>query len=372
MPGQAVRNDIIARAQQIVVKVGTNSLCEETGRPNRRAFSSLARQIARVRKGGVNVVLVASGAIGAGMGELGLAKRPRSMPRVQATAAVGQGQMMRLFHDVFRRHDIPVAQVLLTRDDFNDRTRYLNIRNTLTALTEYGALPIINENDTVAVDEIRFGENDILAASVTNMLSADVLILLTTVDGVLKEGEVLDVIETVDEEAMGLAEDRRSSLGSGGMASKLQAAGMVIRAGEAVVIANARTPNVLTKLLAGRRIGTVFVPAERRISGRRRWIGQAARTQGRVVIDDGAVRALTQRGKSLLPSGIRSVEGNFPKGAAVTVVTLRGREIARGLTNYSSSQLEEIRGCRSTQIAGILGDKPYDEAIHRNNLMLKD
>jgi len=370
MPSTAVRQNVIARARRIVVKIGSNAICDEAGRLNRRAVARLAGQIAAARAAGVTVTLVSSGAIAAGLGELEMPQRPKTMPGLQAVAAVGQGQLMRVFHDVFRRRGITVAQVLVTRSDFEDRTRYLNIRNTLAALAGQNTLPIINENDTVAVDEIRFGENDVLAALVTNMLAADLLVLLTTVNGVLKDGKVLDVIEKVDAEAMKVVAPTRSRHGSGGMASKLAAAGLVIRAGEAAVIANAHTPNVLGKLLAGRRVGTVFVPAAKRMSSRRRWIAQASRPAGRIVVDDGAARALRQRGKSLLPSGITAVEGNFVKGATVAVVDGTGTEIARGLTNYSAQQVDRIKGLRSGQIAKALGDKPYDEVIHRNNMTL--
>ncbi len=370
MPGTTVRQQILARTRRIVVKVGTNAITDERGRLDTRVVRALARQIAEQIHAGVSVTLVASGAIGAGLGELDLASRPKSLPKLQAVAAVGQGQLMRAFHDALKRHDIRVAQVLLTRGDFENRARYLNIRHTLRALHEMHVLPILNENDAVAVDEIRFGDNDIIAAHVTNLLAADALILLTTVDGVLAEGKVLDVIEQVDTRTLALAETARSALGSGGMGSKLTAAGMVVLAGEAAVIANARTPNVLKKLLGGKNVGTIFVPARRKLSSRRRWIGQASRAAGQIVVDAGAAAALTQRGKSLLPSGIRSVVGQFEKGDTVAVLNEHGREIARGLSNYSAQQLRKIKGLKTAQIAKTLGQKSYDEAIHRNNLTL--
>jgi len=370
MPDRPIRQTLAHSARKIVVKVGTNAICDEAGRLNRRAAGRLARQIAALMHSGLSVTLVASGAIGAGIGELDLPGRPKTLPMLQAVAAVGQGQLMRTFHDLFARRGLRVAQVLLTRDDFEDRTRYLNIRNTLAALAECGALAIINENDTVAVDEIAFGDNDILAALVAAMLGADLTVFLTTVDGVIKDGKVLDVIEQVDEKAMGLAGPGHSPLGTGGMASKLSAAGLITRAGEAAVIANARTPRVLLRLLAGERIGTVFVPSQRKLSSRRRWIGQAARPAGRIVIDQGAARALSQRGKSLLPSGIVAVSGRFRRGDTVVVVDQTGREIARGLANYAAEQVDRIKGLRSSQIARQLGNKTYDEVIHRNNMTL--
>ncbi|MDY6914570.1 MAG: glutamate 5-kinase [Planctomycetota bacterium] len=370
MPDRAVRGQIIAQAERIVVKVGTNAITDDVGRLDERVVKNLARQISAVIASGASVTLVASGAIGAGMGELDMTARPKTLPMLQAAAAVGQGQLMRAFHDVFAEHGVRVAQVLLTRDDFDQRSRYLNIRNTLAALAELGALAIINENDAVAVDEIRFSDNDVIAALLANMIGADLLVLLTVADGVLRGGRVLDVIEQVDEKAMSLAGSQRSRLGSGGMRSKIEAAGLVTRAGEVAAIANARTKDVLTRLLAGERIGTVFLPARRKMSSLKRWISQAARPTGKIVIDDGAARVLKQQGKSLLPSGIVTVNGRFGKGATVTVVDSAGRQVARGLTNYSAEQIGQIKGLKTTQIAGVLGDKPYDEVIHRNNMAL--
>lgn len=370
MPAESLRENVIAAARGVVVKVGTDAITDVEGKPDRKVISSLSRQIAEAMHAGVSVTLVASGAIGAGVGEMGLTERPKTLPMLQATAAVGQGQLMRAFHDAFARHGVRVGQVLVTREDFESRTRYLNIRNTLAALAEVGAVPIINENDAVAVDEIRYGDNDIIAALVTTMLRADLLVLLTVVDGVLREGEVVEVIDGVDDEALSLAGVERSRRGSGGMSSKLSAAGMVTRAGEAVAVANARTPNVLRKLLAGKRVGTVFVPAEKKMSSRRRWIGQAARPAGKIFIDDGAARALSRQGRSLLPSGISAVAGSFAKGDTVSIVDPGGNEVARGLTNYSSEQVEQIKGLKTNQIQKALGDKPYDEVVHRNNMTL--
>lgn len=371
MPDRPVRQQRIATAQSIVVKVGTNSICRPGGGVNPDAIDALARQISPLLQAGKSVILVASGAIGTGLAELGLSARPTDMPRLQATAAVGQGPLMWALHGRFAKDGVKVAQVLVTRDAFEDRSRYLNIRNTLGALGDMHVLPIINENDTVAVEEIRFGENDVLAAMVANMVSADLLVLLTNVDGVMKDGKVLDVVEQVDASAMALVQQGKSSLGSGGMSTKLTAAGMVTRAGAVAVIANASAPDVISRLLAGERIGTVFVPARRRLSSRRRWIGQAARSSGKVLVDDGAAKAITQRGTSLLPSGIVALSGRFERGSTVSVIDSAGRELARGLSNYSSGELDLIKGLRTSQIVKVLGDKPYDEAIHRNNLVLR-
>jgi glutamate 5-kinase len=371
MPDKTVRQNVVARARSLVVKVGSGSLTDPQGRLDGRAVGALAGQVASAAGQGRSVTLVTSGAIAAGMGELEVAKRPRTLPGLQALAAVGQGQLMRSYHDAFARRGLRVAQVLITRGDFEDRTRYVNIRNTLTTLLDMSVVPILNENDAVAVDEIRYGENDVIAAHVANMLAAEVLVLLTNVEGVLKDGQRVPVIRRVDDQARALVEDRTSRLGTGGMATKLQAAGMVTRAGEVAVIARAKTPKVLTRLLAGEEIGTVFLPAERKMSSRRRWIGQASRPEGRLMIDEGAVRALTRHGKSLLPSGIVGVEGAFEKGATVSLVGPGGEELGRGLSNYSADQVRQIMGLRSSQIAPILGEKLYDEVVHRNNMTLR-
>lgn len=370
MPGKQARTRITEQAKHIVVKVGTNAICNEAGQVNRRAISNLASQIAAVMNQGVSVTLVASGAIGAGMGELNLPARPKTIPKLQAAAAVGQGELMRLFHDNFARHRVTIAQVLLTRDSFTNRTRYLNVRNTLRALGDMRVLPIINENDAVSVEEIRLGDNDLLAAMVTNLLDSDLLIMLTVVDGVIADGKVLDVIEQVDPKTMRLVDPDRSPLGVGGMGSKLTAAKMVTKAGKVALIANAQTPNILKRLLAGETLGTVFVPADRKMSSKRRWIAHASRPSGKIVIDPGAVNAIKRRGKSLLPSGVTAIEGKFAKGAVVEIFDSTGAQVARGLTNYSAAQLQKIKGLKTNQIAKVLGDKPYDEVVHRNNMAL--
>ena len=372
MPDKAIRQQIISQADRIVVKIGTSAICDDRGRLNSRTVDNLCNQIAAAMRSGVSVTLVASGAVGAGLGELNLQARPKTMPKLQAVAAVGQGQLMRVFHDALASHGLTAAQVLVTRDAFEDRSRYLNIRNTLREVRDFGALAVINENDAVSTEELLFGDNDVIAALVANMIDADLLIMLSVVDGVMAGTKMLDVIENVDERAKQLVTGQRSKLGSGGMGSKLQAAGMVTRAGKVAVIANAATENVLGQLLGGQRVGTVIVPSSRKMSSRRRWIGQAARTEGHVVIDDGAAAALTKRGKSLLPSGVTSVTGRFGKGAAISVRDALGRELARGLANYSAAQIDQIKGLKTSQIARVLGDKPYDSVIHRNNMTMAE
>ena len=370
MPSTHWRNEVVRRARRIVVKVGTSALTDDRGQLDVDVVADLAAQLAALMREGLGVTLVSSGAVGAGMGELALTRRPKTLPLLQATAAVGQGQLMRRFHDAFTPFGLKVAQILVTRGDFESRARYLNIRNTIVALQDLGAVPIINENDSVAVDELRFGDNDVIAAHVTNMVRAEVLILLTVVDGVLVDAQVLDVIEDAQTGAARLPTGATSRLGSGGMGSKLQAAHMVASAGEVAIIANARTPNVLGRLLAGEKLGTLCVPSPNKLSSRRRWIGQASRAAGRIVIDAGAVEALRRKGRSLLPSGITAVSGSFAKGDTVAIVDVRGKVVARGLSNYDVEQVARIKGLKTTQIARALGDKPYDEVVHRNNMMI--
>jgi len=363
--------ELLGEVRRVVIKLGTSAICDRTGRLDIKTFRRLARQISALMCGGREVTLVASGAIGAGLGELDLAERPKTMPELQAVAAVGQGQLMRAFHDAFARHGVRVAQVLLTREDFEDRTRYLNIRNNLRALHEMGVLAIINENDAVAIDEIRYGDNDTIAAHVTDMLAAEALIFLSGVDGVLDSGRRIGVIAHGDESTLGLVTAEKSRMGSGGMASKLAAARLATSSGEIAVIANSRAPNVVARILAGRDVGTMFVPAGRKLSSRLRWIGHASRPAGKLIVDDGAAAALVEGGKSLLPAGISEVIGRFGKGDTVSIVDAAGREVARGMTNYDHDSLGRIKGLKSRQIAQVLGEKLYDEVVHRNNMTLR-
>jgi len=261
--------------------------------------------------------------------------------------------------------------MLLTRSDFEDRVRYLNIRNTITALHELSAIPIINENDTVAVDEIRYGDNDVIAALTANLIRADLLVLLTVVDGLIgRDGKQIDAVERVDEEVTALAQATRSSLGSGGMASKLQAIRRVTEAGDFAVIANGRTRGVLTRLLDGQKVGTLFMTAPTKVSARKRWIGWSVRPRGTIVVDDGAAAALRRGGKSLLAIGVTTVRGQFERGDVVRLRDPAGVEFARGLTNYAAGDLQQIKGLRSNQFASVLGEDTYNEVIHRDNLVI--
>lgn len=370
MPSRTLRKTVLTRARRVVVKLGTQLLTDDGGRVDPAQLSALAAQVEQLVERGIQVCLVSSGAIGMGWLELHLPKRPTDIGVLQAVAAVGQSGLMHQWHEAFAQHDRPVAQMLLNRDDFEERSRYLNIRNCITELERLGAIPIVNENDTVSVDEIRLGDNDILAALVANAIRADALIMLTVVEGLADpDGEVLDIIHDAAD-AMALSRSDRSGLGSGGMQTKLEAAQMVTDAGEVAVIANGREPNVLVRLMDAEKLGTVFVPAKRKMASRKRWIGLSVRPAGTIVVDDGALRAIVQRGKSLLAIGITHVTGRFEKGDVVSVRDARGVEVARGLVNYSAEETRLVMGKRSNQLEKALGRQAYDEVIHRNHLVL--
>lgn len=371
MPSKTLRKEIMGKVRNVVVKVGTALLTGDDGRLDRALINRLVRQLAEVQKRGIRVTLVTSGAVGAGVGRAELPGRPRTLPMLQAAAAIGQPALMSLYERAFARYGLHAGQVLLTRSDFENRTRYLNISNTLEALFKLNAVPVINENDTIAVDELdRFADNDTIAALVTNLLKADLLVVLTVVDGLLnREGALVDLVQRA-EEVTSLVKRDRSVLGSGGMAGKLKAAKLVTDAGEAVVIANGRVPKVLLKLLDGKRVGTIFAPAQRKMRARQRWLIGAVRPAGRIEIDAGAAQALRQGGKSLLARGIVKVAGQFNKGAVVSVVTPDGVIIAHGVCNFSRAELERIKGLKSAEIADALGEKRPDEAIHRDKLVL--
>jgi len=367
----ARRQTLMADVRSLVVKLGTNVLADRQGHLDCSLIERIAGEVHALKERGLRVAVVSSGAIGAGLADLGLAKRPVALPQLQGCAAVGQTSLMRAFDAALKKHGRHAAQILLTRGDVEDRSRYLNVRNCIHALQEYGAVPIINENDTVSVDEIRFGDNDILAAMVTNLLRADLLVLLTTVEGLCRDAartEPFDVVEDF-EAAARAADGSQSALGTGGMESKLQAVAKVLAAGELCVIANGRRERVLADLLAGETVGTLFLPKARKLSSRQRWIGLTRAARGRLFVDDGAAGALRDR-KSLLAIGITRLEGTFDAGDVVLVVDARGKEIAQGLTNFSSADLAKVKGLKTSEFCRTLGEYLYDEVIHADNLVL--
>jgi len=375
----AERKEILKNAETIVIKVGTNVLTRADGTLEPNQVHSLADQIFRLKQAGKKVALVSSGAIGAGMGRLGLKQRPTDLRHLQACAAVGQSFLMRAYEDSLARYGIPTAQILLTAGDFDNRTRYLNVRNTILTLFESNCLPIINENDTISVAEIRFGDNDTLAALVTNLIQAPLLILLTVVDGLYSAdpntdptASLVHTVKQINKDVLEKAGVTKSSLGSGGMKSKLKAARLATMAGESVIMANGSIPGVLDSIFAGELIGTLFLAAEQNMTAWKRWLGWAARPQGKIILDAGALVALCSKGKSLLPIGVASVSGTFHKGAVVSICNLEGEEYGRGLSNYSATDIAKIAGKKSDKIIELFGILPYEEVIHCDNLVIID
>ncbi len=325
---------------------------------------------------GHSVILVSSGAIRAGMVRLNLAGRPRTIPQKQAAAAVGQGLLMHTYAEAFDAHHLPVAQVLLTREDLHDRARYLNARNTFAALLHARAVPIVNENDTVAVDEIKFGDNDTLAALVASLVEADALLLLSDVDGLYErdptafpEAKLIPTVETIDRALEQRAGGARTSLGTGGMTTKLQAAKICVRTGVRMVIAHGRRADVVADALGG-HCGTQFLPSPQRLRSRQRWIAYGVTPSGSVTVNDGARLRLVDEGKSLLPAGVIAVAGPFAAGELVRLVDASGQPFAQGFVNYGHHDVQKIMGRRTADIAALLGHKPADEIIHRDNLVL--
>ena len=371
-----VRREVVETARTLVIKIGTNVLSRDDGSLDLDRIASLSEQIHKVRETGRRVVIVSSGAVGAGMSLLSLTERPRDLPHLQAAAATGQAHLIRLYDDCLRQHGYHAAQMLLTANDFKHRPRYLNVRNTLHTLFEYGAVPIINENDTVSVAEIKFGDNDQLAAMVANLLSHPLLIILSVVDGLFAGdpgtpgAQPIPLIKRWDDSLLNLVASARSSRGTGGMQSKLSAVRMATAVGENVIIANGTRPKVIEEILAGEEIGTLFLAEGKTVPAWKRWIGYTVPPKGRLLLDEGACRAIAESGRSLLAIGIAGVSGEFSKGEVVALTNASGREIARGLTNYSSRELALIRGKRTEDIPQLLDSLPYGEVVHRDNLVI--
>jgi glutamate 5-kinase len=364
---------------RVVVKIGSNILTEKKGGLNSRRVFAIARDVSEAVDAGHEVVIVSSGAVAAGMKKLGLREKPKEIRLKQAAAAVGQSSLMWAYEKSFGEYGKKVAQVLLTREDLSERKRYLNSKNTLTTLISYGIVPIINENDTVATDEIKFGDNDQLAALVSGLIDAERLIILSDVDGLYtanpstdKAARVIPSVEEITPELEAVAGGSGSAVGTGGMFSKVMAAKKAISYGIGVQIVNGRKKGLVPSLLAGNHHGTEFRPQQKRISSRKGWIAYALRPKGYLVIDDGAVNALMRSGKSLLPSGIVRVEGSFDPGDAVFCVDNHGKKIAKGIVNYSSQDILRIKGRKTSEIESLIGFKYSDEVIHRDNLAMAD
>lgn len=369
-------NELLTKAHRVVIKVGTSTLTHSSGKLNLFQLGQLVNEIVDLKKQKLEVILVSSGAIGAGIGRMGLAEKPKTMPEKQALAAIGQGILMHTYESLFGEQGEIVAQVLLTKDDVVHRERYLNARNTLLSLLRMGAVPIINENDTVVVEEIKFGENDTLSALVAGLIDADLLILLSDIDGLYtadprKEASasLIPVVAEITSQIEQLAGEAGSKMASGGMATKINAARISTNCGIPMVVANGSSSGVLRDIIAGNNPGTLFLPRDHKINTRKGWIAYASKTHGSVWLDDGAAGALVDKGKSLLPSGIIKVEGDFQRGHVVSIKDKNGT-IAKGIVNYSAGELQKIKGHQCKEIQDILGYKEEDEAIHRDNLSL--
>ena len=369
------KTDAIRRA---VVKVGSNVLTAEAGL-NINAIQSISSQICRLLDQGIQIILVSSGAMASGMKKMAFSRRPDAIPKRQAISAIGQADLIREWEKAFERFGYKVAQILLTSEDLASRKRYLNARNTMNTLLEWRVVPIINENDTVMVEEIKLGDNDNLAAMLTNLLGAELMINLTNVDGILDadprqkpDAKLIPVVEIVDAELLNAASGQPGAVGLGGILSKVRAADKVARCGAHTIVANGLRENILDRLAAGEDLGTLFLPRSTRLTSRKHWIAFAAAAGGEVVVDEGAVRPLVERGKSLLAAGVREVRGDFNPGSAVKVLGPGDCILGVGLSNYSSSDLRSVMGLRSDQIVKRLQRDQADEVIHRDNLVVFD
>ncbi|MEZ5503303.1 MAG: glutamate 5-kinase [Halioglobus sp.] len=366
----------IARARRWVVKVGSALLTNDGRGLDEDVICALAGQLAQLRSTGSEVVLVSSGAVAAGIVRLGWKTRPHLLHELQAAAAVGQSVLVQSYETAFKRHDIATAQVLLVHDDVLARDRYLNARGTLKTLLKLGVLPIVNENDTVVTDEIRFGDNDTLAALVANLIDAEVLVLLTDQQGLYREdprhNPAAELVESCDvqDERLDAMAGEGGALGRGGMVTKLRAARLAARSGTETVIASGRVDNVLGSIVAGANVGTWLRTGKRPQNARKQWLAGMVQTAGSVELDEGAVRVLRESGRSLLPVGVRGVRGEFARGDMVSCRDSGGREIARGLANYSAEETRRIMGRPSREIESILGYQVDEELIHRDNLVL--
>lgn len=372
-----MRKEILHKVKRLVVKIGSRVLTCADDDLDRAAIDAIAEQVATAHQAGRQVIMVTSGAIAAGRGALGLQHPPRTIPEKQAAAAVGQSRLMRAYEDAFASRGLTCAQLLLTRTDLADRTRFLNARATIETLLNCNVIPIINENDTVVVEEIKFGDNDNLSALVTNLADAQLLVILTDIDGfydadprTTPEARLVPLLKVITKEVEKAAGGSGSSVGTGGMATKLAAAKKAGKSGAATLIVNGKSANILQQALAGAEVGTMVLPARESLSSRKHWIAFTFKPKGRLIVDEGAQKVLSRHGRSLLPSGIVRVEGEFERGSCVRICTIGGSEFARGLADYSHSEVALLLGHKSSEIEAILGYKYGDEIIHRDNLVV--
>lgn len=372
----ANRKEQLKNVKRVVIKVGTSTLAYSTGLLNLSRIENLVRQLSDIHNRGIEVILVSSGAIAAGIGKLGLKEKPKTIPQKQAAAAVGQGILLHMYEKLFSEYGKIAAQILLTRDDISHRTRFLNATNTFYALLEQGVIPIVNENDAIVVDEIKFGDNDTLSAMVASLVNADLLVLLTDIDGLYDSNpktnpnaKFIDYVENITDEIVGAAGNAGSSLGTGGMITKINAGKIATSSGSSMIIVNGDAPNVLNDILDGKDIGTFFKATERPLQAKKHWMAFGTKPSGNITIDQGAEKALIENHKSLLPKGIININGNFSEGEVISILNDKNEEIGHGFTNYNSSDINIIKGLDSSEIEEKLGYKNYDVVIHANNLV---
>ena len=367
----------ISGAKTTVVKLGTRLLTDSGGKLNISYMESLIKVLADLKLQGRNIIIVSSGAIGAGIGRLNMPRRPSAIPDKQAAAAVGQGLLLQYYEKFFSRDGIVVAQILLTRDDLVDRKRYINACNTILTLLKWGVVPIINENDSVSVEEIKFGDNDRLSSLVAGLVDAELLLLFTDIEGLysgnpllVPDAKMIDLVEEITPEIKEYAGNTKDDLATGGMITKIQAAEIAVNSGVDMIIADGRDPHNLYKIYNGENIGTLFVAKNRSLCRRKRWIAYGRLIEGELTIDDGAKDALINKGKSLLAIGVKAVQGTFAKGDMVIISDLEGNEVGRGLVNFTSSEVKKILMLPSPKIKEIIGEGCKEEIIHRDDMVL--
>ena len=373
----ALREELLRRVKRVVIKIGSRVLTAGSDVLHNEVFRNVAKNISGLKQEGYEIIVVSSGAVAAGRKSLTCIEQPVSIPQKQASAAIGQVRLMRLYEDCFNAHGHNTAQVLLTHDALSDRKKFLNARNTLFTLLHCGIIPIINENESVVVDEIQFGDNDILSALVTNLVDADLLLILTDRDGLFAQdpercenATLIKVVEKITKEIETLAKGSSSSVGTGGMISKIDAAKKASIYGIPTIVVNGNTKNIITGVFKGEDVGTFFLPSQSKLSSRKHWIAFNLKPKGTLIVDDGAKQAVVKMGKSLLSSGLLDVKGNFKFGDPVKCVDSNGVEFARGLINYRAEEVFRLRGLHSRDIKKVLGYKYYDEIIHRDDLVV--
>ncbi len=371
------RKALLSQVKRVVIKIGSSVLTNEYGELSEGVFDEIAGEVSRIKSKGIEPIVVSSGAIAAGMKKLKLGEKPKDISMKQAIAACGQSALMWYYEKAFSAFGEKVAQILLTHDTLSVRKRFLNARKTLFTLLGMGVIPIVNENDTVAVEEIMLGDNDNLAALVTSLVEADLLVLLTDIEGFYnkdprnhRDAELITLIDEIDERIEEIAGETLGRTTTGGMRTKIEASKTAAAFGVPTIIANGKKPTTLSKIFSGKEVGTLFLPAKEKLKGRKHWIAFTLKPSGEIRIDDGAKRAISSSGKSLLPAGIKDVNGEFEVGELVRCVDEGGKEVARGLSSYSSDEIRKIAGAKTSEIEKILGYKYSDEVIHRNDLVV--